>query len=532
VGDLTHRTHGLAFVGATLYSVEELTLSQTAGTPPNLYTLNPETGATLATIPLTLSTGESLKGGKGLATEPGTNQLWGLLTVSSEENTFRRLVTINPETGLATQIAKISGRFENMAFDVTGTLYAISDNFPVPGGSPVLPARIYQVNTTTGATKEFLDVSAGAVAGQANFREGETIGAGVSPDLLYHLSGQNKQTPCCTRNILFETIHLPTKDRTPLSVTGPDFFITTALTLMPPDSAPALNDLDANGRADIVWRDTRSGGVAVWLMDGTLIAASAMPGGVPLDWQIAGIGDVDADGKADIIWHNSTNGTVAVWLMSGLAISSAGFPGSAPLHWSIQAIGDVNGDGKADVIWRNINDGSIGIWLMNGDVIASSAFPGGVPLVWQIAGIGDVNGDGKADVIWHNHSSGTVAIWLMNGSAITSVGFPGSASLQWSIQGVGDVNGNGRADLVWRNNNDGGVAVWLMNGTTLAASGVLSGVPLVWHMAGVGDVNGNGRADVIWRNGSTGTVAIWLMNGLTVTAVGFPGSPSTTWEIQ
>jgi hypothetical protein len=399
LGNLTHRTHGLAFVGSTLYSVEELTLGS-SGLPPNLYTVNPETGATLATLPLTLSTGEAVEGGRGLATEPGTNQLWALLIVPSEANSFRRLVTINPLTGLATQKAKLPGRLMDLTFDAAGTLYAIADNRPVPGGSPVLPARIYTVNTTTGAATEFLDVSAGAVAGQPNFRESETIGTGLSADLLYHLSGQNKNTPCCTKNILFETIHRTTKVRTAIPITGPDFFVTTALTLVPSNNARAEGDLDGNGKADLVFRNTGSGMVAVWLMNGLTIATSGFPGGVPLAWQLAGVGDVNGDGKADVIWRHRTNGTVAVWLMNGLTIASVGFPGSASTEFEIAGVGDVNGDGKADLIWRNPTSGATAIWLMNGTTIATSGFPGGVPLAWQLAGVGDVNGDGKADVIW------------------------------------------------------------------------------------------------------------------------------------
>ena len=532
IADLTHRTHGLAFVGSTLYSVEELTLAQQSGTRPNLYRLNPDTGATLATIPLSLSTGESLEGGRGLATEPGTGQLWGLLVVTSEVNSARRLVTINPTTGVATQKAKLLGNFMDVAFDAAGILYAITDNRPVPGGTTVFPARIYTVNKTTGATTEFLDVSAGAVAGQPNFRESETIGVGLSSDLLYHSSGQHKVTSGFTKNIIFETIHRTTKSRTAIALTGPDFFVTTALTLVPPRTAPALGDLDANGKADLVWRNNSNGNTAIWLMDGTTIAASGFPGGVPVAWQIAGIGDVNGDSKADVIWRNDASGGVAVWLMDGFTIISTGFPGSASLAFEIMGVGDVNGDGKADLVWRNMTDGSTAIWLMNGTAITASGFPGGVPVTWQIAGVGDVNGDSKADVIWRNGTSGGVAIWLMNGLSVTAVGFPGSASMAFEITGVGDVNGDGKADLVWRNMTDGSTAIWLMNGTAIAASGFPGGVPAVWQMAEARDVNGDGKADVIWRNSTSGTVAVWLMNGLTISAVGFPGSTSTDWEIQ
>ncbi|WP_342346737.1 PASTA domain-containing protein, partial [uncultured Nitrospira sp.] len=370
ISDLTHRTHGLAFVGSTLYSVEELTLSQQAGTPPNLYRLHPDTGVQLGKVPLSLSTGESIKGGRGLATEPGTGQLWGLLVVTSEVNSFRRLVTINPATGLATQKAKLFGNFMDLAFDAAGTLYAITDNRPVPGASTVFPARMYTVDKATGTATEFLDVSAGAVAGQPNFRESETIGIGPTSDLLYHLSGQHKVTSGFTKNILFEAIQRTTKARKAILLTGPDFFVTTALTLVPIRTAPALGDLDANGKADLVWRNNSTGNTAIWLMDGTTIAASGFPGGVPVAWKIAGVGDVNGDGKADVIWRNGSSGGVAVWLMDGVTIISTGFPGSASLAFQIRGVGDVNGDGKADLVWRNTTDGSTAIWLMNGTAIA------------------------------------------------------------------------------------------------------------------------------------------------------------------
>ncbi|GJL57656.1 MAG: hypothetical protein NPIRA03_05130 [Nitrospirales bacterium] len=537
IGDLTHRTHGLAYVGSNLYSVEELTLAKSAGTPPNLYRLNPSTGATLATIRLSLSTGESLEGGRGLATEPGTNQLWGLLVVTSEVNTIRRLVTINPTTGVATQKAKLFGNFMDLAFDAAGTLYAITDNRPVSGGA-VAPARIYTVNKTTGAATEFLDVSAGAVAGQPNFRESETIGVGSSSDLLYHLSGQHKVTSGFTKNILFEQIHRTTKARKAIALSGPDFFVTTALTLVPPTNTntgagtPALADLDASGTTDLIWQNTQDGSTAIWLMNGTRIAASGFPGGVPAAWKIAGVGDVNGDGKGDVIWRNGTSGTVAVWLMNGVSVSAVGFPGSATTAFEIAGVGDVNGDGKADLIWRNRTDGSTAIWLMNGTKIAAPGFPGGVPVGWQISGVGDVNGDSKADVIWRNGGNGTVAVWLMNGLGITGVGFPGSASTAFEIAGVGDVNGDGKADLVWRNSTDGSTAIWLMNGTVIAAPGFPGGVPLAWQISQVGDINGDGKSDVIWRNGGSGTVAVWLMNGSSISSVGFPGSAPSDWEIQ
>ena len=117
------------------------------------------------------------------------------------------------------------------------------------------------------------------------------------------------------------------------------------------DSATAGNstDLNGDGKSDLVWRNSKNGSTAIWLLNGDTIGSAGFPGGVPLAWQIAGIGDVNGDGKADVIWRHSTSATVAIWLMNGTTITSVGFPASVPTAWSLQAVGDVNGDGKADL---------------------------------------------------------------------------------------------------------------------------------------------------------------------------------------
>ncbi|WP_447964924.1 FG-GAP-like repeat-containing protein [Nitrospira sp. Ecomares 2.1] len=295
---------------------------------------------------------------------------------------------------------------------------------------------------------------------------------------------------------------------------------------------PKNHDLDGDGKADLIWRHTKTGEVAGWLLNGTSVATLGILGHLPMEWAMSGVGDLNGDGKADLVWRNNTSGAVAVWLMDGLTITSADFLGSVSTSWAIQAIDDMNGDGKADLLWRNTTDGNTAIWLMNGKAVVSTGFPAGVSLGWQIAGVGDVNGDGKADVIWRHDTSSTVAIWLMNGLTINSTGFPGSVPTAWGIHAVGDANGDGKADLVWRNTTDGNTAIWLMNGTAIASSGFPGAVSVAWQIAGANDVNGDGNADLIWRNRSNGGVAVWLMNGLTIASTGFPGTTSTEWEIR
>ena len=300
------------------------------------------------------------------------------------------------------------------------------------------------------------------------------------------------------------------------------------LGLQPPPNEPSPratvgNDLNGDAKADIVWRNKKTGVVAAWLMDGGKITSSGFMGAVPLDWKIEGVGDVNDDGMADIVWHNTTNGAVAIWLMNGLTIASVSFPGSAAVDWVMEGVGDMDGNGRTDFIWRNTANGAVSVWLMDGTTITAFRTLTGVPLEWRIIGTGDVNADGQTDIMWQ-HNNGVLAIWLMDGLTITSVGFPGGTTPEWEIKGFGDMDGNGTTDVIWRNSRNGLVGIWLMNGTAIDRPGFLTGMPSEWHIAQVGDADGDGKADVIWQNRSTGQVAVWLMDGLILTSTEFPGS--------
>jgi hypothetical protein len=298
-----------------------------------------------------------------------------------------------------------------------------------------------------------------------------------------------------------------------------------------PESFDAVGDFNGDCKSDILWRNSVTGGVITWLMNGATFASSGSVGSPSSEWTIQGVGDFNGDGKADILWRNSTTGEVIIWLMNGTTITSSGSPGSPSSEWTIQGVGDFNGDGKSDILWRNSSTGGVIIWLMNGTTLASSGSVGSPSSAWNIQGVGDFNGDGKADILWRNSTTGEVIVWLMNGSTITSSGSPGSPSSEWNIQGVGDFNGDGKSDILWRNSSTGEVNIWFMNGTTLASSGSPGTPSSAWNIQGVGDFNGDGKSDILWRNSSTGAVDVWLMNGITLTSSGSSGIPASSWQI-
>jgi hypothetical protein len=144
--------------------------------------------------------------------------------------------------------------------------------------------------------------------------------------------------------------------------------------------------------------------------------------------------DFNGDGKGDIVFRNNSTGQVAIWLMDGSTILSTGIPGSVSLVWEIAGLGDVDGDGKSDIVFRNNSDGATAVWLIDGVTLVSAVFPGGVSLDWEIDQVNDTNGDGKSDIVWRNTSNGVVAVWLMDGGTILSSGFPSGVGTEWEIQ--------------------------------------------------------------------------------------------------
>ena len=228
---------------------------------------------------------------------------------------------------------------------------------------------------------------------------------------------------------------------------------------------------------------TNSAGTANGAINSFSTPACASPNPNPNPDAVVAPGDFNGDCRSDILWRNSTTGEVYTWFMNGTTIASQGSPGGVSSNWVVQGAGDFNGDGDADILWRNSTTGEVYIWLLNGTSIASQGSLGSVSSNWTIQGVGDFNGDGKGDILWRNSTTGEVYIWLMNGTTITSGGTLGVVSSNWVIRGIGDYNGDGKADILWRNSTTGEAYIWLMNGTTTAGQGSLGIVSSDWQIA-------------------------------------------------
>jgi len=257
-------------------------------------------------------------------------------------------------------------------------------------------------------------------------------------------------------------------------------------------------DPPATYTSAIIWQNEASGWLAAWYMNGTSLGVSSYlsPNLISdTSWKIAASGDFNSDGRKDLLWRQTGSGLLVIWYMNGLYLDSSAYtyPNSVPdMNWVVEGTGDLSGDGRSDILWRNRVTGQLLVWAMDGRTRTSAVFlnPDRVAdTQWYVAGIGDFNNDGRGDLLWRN-TAGSLYVWFMNGTTRTSGAYltPNFIDPAWRIATVGDIDGDGRTDLIWRHSTGGWLTAWFLNGTTLSRSAFLNPDRLTdmsWAIRGV-----------------------------------------------
>jgi hypothetical protein len=256
-----------------------------------------------------------------------------------------------------------------------------------------------------------------------------------------------------------------------------------------PWQAKGVGDINGDGVLDVVWFDPTYGLVATWLMNSPAAVTSAtFPGavGAGSPWVLSRMGDVNGDGRADLVWRNSSSGQVLVWLLTPAGTLNGTLNhGTAPLNYELRGIGDFNADGIADLLWFDPTNGVVALWLMQANGTHAGAFPGAVgPGSWRPDKVGDFDGDGNADIFWRNEANGMTAVWYLSGGALAASDFFVSVPLaSWTLGSVGDYDADGRDDLLWVAPGTGNVVRWLMQGRHVApVTQSVPGVGTGWQM--------------------------------------------------
>ena len=163
----------------------------------------------------------------------------------------------------------------------------------------------------------------------------------------------------------------------------------------PPGNARTSIDFNADLKDDLLWRNTSTGGVAIWLMNGLATLSSAIVYTDP-NYSVTNTGDLNGDGKSDLIWRRTSGATVA-WLMNGTSTSSFATLYTDP-NWAVQRVADFNGDGKDRHRLVQPRPGSTAIWLMDGRNSERFRTSSHGARHWEVSvqHVGDFNGDGKS----------------------------------------------------------------------------------------------------------------------------------------
>ena len=296
-----------------------------------------------------------------------------------------------------------------------------------------------------------------------------------------------------------------------------------------------VNDLNADGKSDLLWRSFEKGWNFLWTMDGVQTAA-ATPINVVQEytWTMDGLGDYDGDGKSDIFWRNSETGMNFVYLMDGANIKSRYVLNFVTAGtWQVAGNGDFNGDGIGDVMWRNIERGDTWFYLMDEGRIGSSEPSQWVTdLNYKVAATGDIDGDGDEDVIWRRTNTGRIYVWLMEGGKIASQYSLIIVNTDWEIAGTGDLDGDGTADIILRNQVDGRNWAYIMKEGQISTSTLINEVAdLNWQIGNIGDYDGDGKADFLWRNETASRNIIHLMDGTAVKSRGVLRPTDNSWQV-
>jgi hypothetical protein len=104
----------------------------------------------------------------------------------------------------------------------------------------------------------------------------------------------------------------------------------------------------------------------------TVLAENGSPILVGLPWSIVATDDMNRDGKSDIVWHNAASGETQIWYMNTSRIIDRKTvfwefntgPALVGLPWRIMGTNDFDRDNLTDILWHNDATGETQIWYM------------------------------------------------------------------------------------------------------------------------------------------------------------------------
>ena len=228
-------------------------------------------------------------------------------------------------------------------------------------------------------------------------------------------------------------------------------------------TAMGRNDLNGDGKSDLILQNMASNRIAAWFMNGATVQTGAFVNPIPdPDFQVVGSADFNRDGKPDFVFQSRRTGQVAIWYMNGTAFLGGSLISQTPSSgYKVVGIGDFNGDGKPDIVFQNETTRQIAFWFMDGAEVMGGKIMDQIPEAgYHVVGVGDFDRDGQNDLLFQDGASGRLALWHLNGAQYASgAGFSSVPPPHYHVEAVSDFDGDGRPDIVLRN-SDGNLLLW------------------------------------------------------------------------
>ena len=286
-------------------------------------------------------------------------------------------------------------------------------------------------------------------------------------------------------------------------------------TPVPP--APA-RDFNGDGKADLIVQTGSD--VRIWVMNSGNVTSEIQLPAAPSGSQLVGNGDYDGNRSADLLWENSQTGVLTLWLLNGGAVlaSAALDLSSVPAaeEWHVGGSADFDGDGADDLMLFSRIKGEVEVWkFANASIASRTRIPGHVG-AWSVTAVDDTDGDGAAEIVWIDELNR--ALELRDPSAAAPVAL-GNIASGWRGRSSVDLAGNGNAELLMMNTSTGAMQDWALDDGGLLGSSDLPNASGLGHIAGGGDFNGDGREDIAWSDPLGRVVTLWLAGSSTAVRV-------------
>jgi len=274
-----------------------------------------------------------------------------------------------------------------------------------------------------------------------------------------------------------------------------------------------IPDFNADGNADILWRDTTGGNFYFALNQGTFDEQVVLPS-VGSAFEIVELADFNNDGTDDILWQRN-NGEVYVWTIDDNSVTSITLP-SVSTDFEVAGVTDFNNDGNQDIFWRNTVNGENYVWYSDGNAnITAFAQTFSASIDFQVEALADFNSDGLDDIFWRSEVTGQTFVWFIddeNLTITTTTDELGVVDTGLILVDTADFNGDQNEDLVWTNPTTGTSEVWLLDDTSILNVVTLEANP-GFTLSGVTDFDGDQAPDLLWRDPVGGTAQIWVLDG-------------------